>query len=427
VQLGRNRSRDFLLKRPGSGGKEISIRPTGRLKGIRYMRLQPLKETFMPVLVRPRGQGRTFELRIIHRQLQKAFYRNFDTEESAHKFGALAVSMLDSGMVPDFLVAKPRQEFNTIAGAIRIYEERNGVPSSTANVLATVRADIGQTKLSEVNYLWAEKWVREQKITQLRAPGTIRHNVGALARCLDWVTNAYPQYLVQNPLRKLPRGYAVCNKKEAAELRSRGHDVKADVERDRRIAPAEHQRILDVFDKRAARETDPARRHWHQSARLMYELACETAMRMRELYTLEKRRKQIDLDRRTVFLNRTKNGDRREIPLSSVALALLREPLTQQDLAVSGELLFPFWDGNLDPDALDATSAKMSAYFAGVFAEALCLDLGFHDTRHEAICQFVLRTSWDAVRLARVTGHRDPRCLRRYMSLRGSELADDLW
>ena len=68
----------------------------------------------------------------------------------------------------------------------------------------------------------------------------------------------------------------------------------------------------------------------------------------------------------------------------------------------------------------------MSAYFAGVFAEAGCNDLWFHDTRHEATCRLVLKTKLDAAQISRITGHKDPRMLRRYMSLRGSELAQYL-
>ena len=54
---------------------------------------------------------------------------------------------------------------------------------------------------------------------------------------------------------------------------------------------------------------------------LLTTLALETAMRMREMYTVEK--EQIDLPRRTVFLDRTKNGSKRQVPLSSVAVEIL--------------------------------------------------------------------------------------------------------
>lgn len=47
---------------------------------------------------------------------------------------------------------------------------------------------------------------------------------------------------------------------------------------------------------------------------LLFDLAIETAMRMSEMFTLTL--DQIDLDRRTIFLERTTNGDNRQVPLS---------------------------------------------------------------------------------------------------------------
>ena len=51
----------------------------------------------------------------------------------------------------------------------------------------------------------------------------------------------------------------------------------------------------------------------------------------------------------------------------------------------------------------------------------------FHDLRHHAVCQFYEKTKLSDVQIARITGHRDPRMLLRYASLRGSDLAQALW
>jgi site-specific recombinase XerD len=45
-------------------------------------------------------------------------------------------------------------------------------------------------------------------------------------------------------------------------------------------------------------------------------------MRMREMYTLSK--DQVSLSERTVFLEKTKNGDKRQVPLTSVAIKAIR-------------------------------------------------------------------------------------------------------
>ena len=53
-------------------------------------------------------------------------------------------------------------------------------------------------------------------------------------------------------------------------------------------------------------------------------MAFEKAMRLREMYTLEMG--QISLEKRTIFLHKTKNGSKRQVPISSVLFKLL-EPL----------------------------------------------------------------------------------------------------
>lgn len=44
-------------------------------------------------------------------------------------------------------------------------------------------------------------------------------------------------------------------------------------------------------------------------------------MRLREIYTITP--DQVSLARRTVYLDRTKNGDSRQVPLSTVAVRVL--------------------------------------------------------------------------------------------------------
>lgn len=48
----------------------------------------------------------------------------------------------------------------------------------------------------------------------------------------------------------------------------------------------------------------------------LFELAIESAMRMREIYTLAPA--QFDVLKRTAFLDKTKNGSKRAVPLTSV-------------------------------------------------------------------------------------------------------------
>ena len=155
---------------------------------------------------------------------------------------------------------------------------------------------------------------------------------------------------------------------------------------------------------------------------VIFELAIETAMRMREMFTLTW--DQVDLDRRTIFLDRTKNGDNRQVPLSSVALSVVRNYRTTE----SKGIVFPlFWNGDKSKAGLRAASNRLSKRWTTVAKLAKCEDLHFHDLRHEATSRLFERTTLTDVQISRITGHRDPRMLRHYANLRASNLAEQLW
>jgi hypothetical protein len=82
----------------------------------------------------------------------------------------------------------------------------------------------------------------------------------------------------------------------------------------------------------------------------------------------------------------------------------------------------------LDKASLSATTSRVSALFARVFELAGSEELHFHDSRHEALCRWVLEAPrpLTSEQLGRAAGMRDARTRQRYLSLRGSELADML-
>ncbi|MFU8763885.1 MAG: tyrosine-type recombinase/integrase [Haliea sp.] len=144
-------------------------------------------------------------------------------------------------------------------------------------------------------------------------------------------------------------------------------------------------------------------------------LSIETAMRAGEIVGMTWQ--HVDLDSRVVLLPRTKNEDSRKVPLSSVALELL---------AGGGEgLIFPWWDG--DPASLSKTTSRLSRQYGRIFEAAGAKGLTFHCLRHEATCRLYERTTMTDLQIAKVTGHRDPRVLRRYANLRGTDLAGMMW
>lgn len=134
-------------------------------------------------------------------------------------------------------------------------------------------------------------------------------------------------------------------------------------------------------------------------------LAVETAMRRGELCAL--RWEHVDLRASTAHLPHTKNGQARDVPLSSRAVAVLHALPRRID----------GWVFGLRPDSVTQAFERAAAR-AGIDG------VRFHDLRHEATSR--LAEVLQMHELAKVTGHRDPRMLMRYYHPRATDLAKKL-
>jgi integrase len=346
-----------------------------------------------------------FYYRVKHRLLERPLYLSFDDEARGDDYVARLTSMLDSGVIPKEVAQRTsRSDYRTISAVINAYREATELPESDDLLLDTVTDRIGTRRLP-LDMAWAEEWVTEMKTVDRLAPSTIRHHVGSTARAIDWLVRTRPTVQAVNPLRLLPKRYATY----------RDGSIR-DVERDRRLAPGEETAIRSILAG-AVPEGQERGVTVDPDLTLIFDLALETAMRLREVFTLQ--REQIDLAKRTVFLERTKNGDTRQVPLSTVAVTLLAGREGQG-------ALFP-WVRDGSRKDLRRVTSLLSRRFGTVFRLAGCDDLHFHYLRHEATCRLYLRTRLSDVQIARITGHKDLRTLRRYASLRGSDLAGQLW
>lgn len=146
--------------------------------------------------------------------------------------------------------------------------------------------------------------------------------------------------------------------------------------RSRRVSDDELERIV------AALGTGPVSKYIAAACRW----ALATAMRQGEILSLDRG----SITGRVAVLVDTKNGDRREVPLSKAAVALL------DSLPERGRL-FP-----VDPRSFDTLFRKARTK-AGVG------DIHFHDLRREATTR--LAAKLDPMTLAKLTGHRDLKIL----------------
>ena len=155
-------------------------------------------------------------------------------------------------------------------------------------------------------------------------------------------------------------------------------------------------------------------------------LAAETAMRRGEILAL--RWEHIDLERRTAHLPKTKNGEVRNVPLSTAAVDALRG---LNPGAKSTGRVFSIADPHSITHAFERAVGRARAQHEQECAEAgiqpdqtYLRDLRFHDLRHEATSR--LADKFAVHELAKITGHRDPRMLMRYYHPRAEDLAKKL-
>ncbi len=164
--------------------------------------------------------------------------------------------------------------------------------------------------------------------------------------------------------------------------------------RERRLSPQERTALLEECGKSQNRWLRPA-----------VELALETAMRQGELLAL--RWEHVDLRAGVAVLPMTKNGESRAVPLTKTAIATLKA-----------------LPRSLKGVVLPTDRMTLHKAYARACARAGCEDLTFHDLRHEALSTLAELGQFNVLELAAISGHKDPRMLKRYTHLDAGKLAE---
>jgi integrase len=336
------------------------------------------------------------------RLLPKPIYLTFESREAGERYCAELEKLLDAGVVPDEFKRTSRNSL-TLAELVRRYTSGHTPKTDDIAKLNLTVLEHGNVRVVSVDYAWVETYVARFKRDKKLSPSTISKYVGALSRCLSWAWNK--GLIADNPIKRLPRGYAQYSPED---VRVAGV-ARKNISRDMRVPEGCENKIRAAI----AAKADGA------AYLTLFVLAIESAMRLREMATLSI--SQVNFDERTVFLEKTKNGDKRQVPLSSPAQAQLKDFIGDR----TEGFLFPWWSG--DPTTLGKLSSRLSKAFSRIFADAGCGDLRFHDLRHEATSRLFERTTLTDTEIAKITGHKDPRVLMRYANLRGSSLASRLW
>jgi integrase len=357
--------------------------------------------------IRQRSSG-SWEV-IIRRKalLPKAHTCTFHNEGEAREYSKKLERLLDQGILPLELQDIEQPSADSVKDWAQKYLSELSIADSDRKLINALFNKMSNWPVSQINIEWALQWVADMKRNDRLTPTTIKHKVGAVARMLDWCK--IKKWIEINPLRLLPTRYSKYAPIDGDEI--------VNIERERRLMPGEYEKIIFVLkggfpatkQRGISEENLDA---WN----LLFILAHETGMRLREMYTISN--DQVDISKATIFLDKTKNGDKRQVPLSSIAINALVE-------WKSDGMLFPWWDGQMS--SLEKTTAALSQKWSRISKLAGCDDFHFHDLRHTAVCNFYEKTTLTDLQIAKITGHKDLRMLKRYANLRGSELAGHLW
>lgn len=231
-------------------------------------------------------------------------------------------------------------------------------------VAKTPLGDVELEHLSKKDFeLWQDKRLSEVSIASvLRERGTLSAVVN---QAIKW------EFLKSNPLSLVDK-------------------PKEPPARARRYSQEEIERL--VFVSGFSFEATPVTSISRVGASVLF--AIETAMRAGEICNMKW--DDVNFEKATVLLPKTKNGFSRTVPLSSFAKKILTHLK-----AVKGESESVF---QLKSASHDAIFRKMKA-LAGLEAA----DLHFHDTRREALSRLAKKV--DVMTLAKISGHRDIKIL----------------
>ncbi|WP_175658235.1 site-specific integrase [Burkholderia vietnamiensis] len=186
--------------------------------------------------------------------------------------------------------------------------------------------------------------------------------------------------------------------------------------RDRILTDAELARLwIELKSRDELWEPRKAKNNINPHLLPLAKLALETAMRRAEM--LEMTWDRVNLERRTVYLQHTKNGKPRTVPLSTTAIAILQDIMAARErMPLEGEAAFRVFP--ISYRVVDQAWSR-AVKRAGIH------DFRFHDLRHMAISRMAKKIP-NVIELSRISGHSNLKMLEIYYHTTPEELAEKL-
>ena len=322
---------------------------------------------------------------VVRKKIRKT--ATFDTRREAELWAlALENEILDSRFDPNILEAISP----SILSMIDIFEryakevsiKKRGYRIEIYRLKALIKNPFFDIPINDLTTKKMVEW-RSIRLAEV-SPSTLNRELNLISSVINYAIKEWNIDIGGNPLQFINR-------------------PKSPKPRQRRVSLEEQEKIGQYlgWDKVSSPKTT---KHW---VAFSFFLALETAMRKGEILSMHW--KDLYLDQSFIHLEITKNGDSRDVPLSSEAKRLLK-------------LLTPH---RKDDKIIPITSDRLTKVFIEACKKCSLKDLHFHDTRREATTNLAKKLN-NVLELSAVTGHKTLDMLKVYYNPKASELAKRL-
>jgi integrase len=199
-------------------------------------------------------------------------------------------------------------------------------------------------------------------------PATINKELAMLSKAFSLAVKEW-EWIKENPVSKVKM-------------------EKENNERDRWLTQEEERRLL---------ENSP---EWLSEIIIF---ALNTGLRQDELLSLEWSR--VDLERKTILIQKTKNGKPRTIPLNQSALNVLAQ--RSKVKSFKSDIVF------MNSRGTKIDKSNLAKVFNKAVKEVKISNFKFHDTRH-TFCTRLAQKGIDIYKIATLAGHENVRMTQRY-------------
>lgn len=299
--------------------------------------------------------------------------KTFQSKAEAAAWAAVVESEMTRGVWRD----RSESERTTLGEALERYTteilpSKKGADREAGFIRQWIVRPIAQKSLASIRSKDIADVIKVMVEDEGKGPNTIRLHLAVISHLFSVAATDWGMESLDNPIEhvrkpKLPKG------------------------RDRRLVDDEETRLLDAC------------RAVNLELASIVQIAIETAMRQEEIMNMTW--KMMHFSRHFVHLDKTKNGEERDVPLSTTA----ERVLTALPRRMDGKV----WTYTQEGMRASYVKAKKHAGIEG---------LTFHDLRHEATSRF-FEKGLNPMQVAAITGHKTLQMLKRYTHLRAEDLA----